>query len=192
MEKRVGIFGGSFDPVHKGHIHIAQSFLRSGLIEQLLILLTPSPPHKKSADQTEYSHRFEMLQLAFQSFDQVQVSDLERELPQPSFTLQTIEYLQEQYVDTIFYLCMGEDSLRDFHKWYHYKEILERVVLLIAKRPGFDSSTVDSEILEHVIFIDHEPVAVSSTEIRKNFALKKKNVPTDVFDYIKNQQLYRN
>ncbi|MDR9366407.1 MAG: nicotinate (nicotinamide) nucleotide adenylyltransferase [Balneolaceae bacterium] len=191
MEKRVGIFGGSFDPVHKGHFKITRSFLNSGLIRELLILLTPSPPHKQATDQTDFSHRYEMLKLAFQTEDQVRVSDLEKDLPQPSYTLQTIEYLQNRYPDSIFYLCLGEDSLRDFHKWHKYKKILERVTLLVARRPEVDTSSVDPEILEKVIFIDHEPVSVSSTEIRQANGHEMDDLPPTVADYIKKHNLYR-
>lgn len=191
MKKRVGIFGGSFDPVHNGHIQIAQSFLKSGLIRELLILLTPSPPHKQEMDQTDYLHRYKMLKLAFQSVDQIRVSDLEQNLPQPSYTLHTIEHLQKQYPECIFYLCLGEDSLRDFHEWYRYKKILERVNLLVAKRPDTDTSAVDPEILEKTIFIDHEPVPVSSTDIREKKGEKNNDLPPAVADYIKKHNLYR-
>jgi nicotinate-nucleotide adenylyltransferase len=190
LQKRVGIFGGSFDPVHNGHIQIARSFLNSGLVQQLLILLTPLPPHKRGMEQAEYSHRFEMLKLAFDTIDHVQVSNLEKNLPQPSYTLQTIEHLQRRYPDTVFFLCIGEDSLRDFYEWHEYKKILERVNLIVAKRPGIDSSAVDPKILEKVIFINHDPVSVSSTQIREKNGEWMNNLPSAVVDYIKKHNLY--
>ena len=191
MEKRVGIFGGSFDPVHNGHIQIARSFLKSGLIRQLLVLPTPSPPHKQGLDQADYTHRFEMLKLAFRSIDHIQVSNLEQTLPHPSYTLQTIEHLQREYPGSIFYLCLGEDSLRDFHKWYQYKKILDKVNLLVAKRPEINTTEVAPEILEKTIFIKHEPVSVSSTEIRQTNGHEANDLPPSVADYIKKHNLYR-
>lgn len=191
MKTRVGIFGGSFDPVHNGHIQIARSFLNSGLIHKLLVLLTPSSPHKEEIEQTEYSHRFAMLKLAFVDVEGAEVSDLEMNLPSPSYTLQTIKHLQKKNPDCIYYLCLGEDSLLNFHKWYRYKEILGRVSLIVARRPGVDSSGVHPSILEKVIFIDHEPVAVSSTAIRQSTGTKKDDLPQPVADYIKKHSLYR-
>lgn len=191
MRRRVGIFGGSFDPVHYGHVQIARSFLNSGLINKLLVLLAPSPPHKKSIHQTNYFHRFEMLKLAFKEEDQIDISDLEKRLPKPSYTLQTIEHLQTEYPEDLFYFCLGEDSLRDFDQWYEYKKILQKLDLIVAKRPGIDTSDVAPEILENVIFIDHDPVSVSSTSIRKEKGDGKSDLPAEVADYIKKHSLYQ-
>lgn len=191
MKRRVGIFGGSFDPVHNGHVQIARSFLNSGLIQKLLILLSPSPPHKQGQHQAETSHRFEMLKLAFNDIKEAKVSDLERNLPKPSYTLQTIEHLQKKNPDHLFYLCLGEDSLLHFHKWHRHEDILERVYLVVARRPGIDTSGVDQNILEKVIFIDHDPVAASSTAIRQANGDKISDLPQPVVDYIKKHNLYR-
>jgi nicotinate-nucleotide adenylyltransferase len=191
LERRVGIFGGSFDPVHKGHVQIARSFLDSGLIQKLLVLLSPSPPHKQEKNQADYSYRFEMLKLAFKDIDGVEISDLEQNLPKPSYTLHTIEFLQEKHPDTLFYLCIGEDSLLNFHEWHRYEEILERVYLIVVKRPGVYTSELDPKILEHVIFIDHDPVSASSTAIRKAKGDKRSDLPKPVKDYIEKHKLYQ-
>lgn len=191
MKKRVGIFGGSFDPVHCGHVRIANSFLKSGLIGELLVLLSPYPPHKQDQNQTEFSHRLAMLRLAFEDMENVTISDLEHKLPKPSYTLQTIDHLQSSNPDTLFYLCLGQDSLKDFHKWHKYNEILEKVELLVAERPDVDHSEVDTRILEHTIFVDHKLYQVSSTKIRHSSGEKEADLPNSVAHYIKENNLYQ-
>lgn len=146
MTKRTGIFGGSFDPVHFGHLRLARSFLNSGLIDNLLILLTPDPPHKQGVKKSLYHHRLEMLKIAFQNKKNVTISDLEKKLPQPSYSLQTVDHLQAKHPNTQFYLCMGEDSLQHFSTWFKYKEILNKIDLLIAERPGYNAENISEEI----------------------------------------------
>lgn len=188
LKTRVGIFGGSFDPVHKGHVAIARSFLESRLVDQLLILPAAVAPHKKDAEQTPFHHRFEMLKQAFSKTDRVKISDLEAALPEPSYTLQTLRYLKDHYPGTVFFLCLGEDSLQAFSTWHRYKDILEWVPLLAARRPGFDSAEADPEILERTIFIDHKPIDISSTGIRNR--VNEQLLPREVVNYIRKHKLY--
>ena len=189
--RRIGILGGSFDPVHNGHLRIAKSFLDSHLIEKLLIIPAPSPPHKNDL-RASFCHRIEMLKLAFQDWDGVEVSDLEEKLSAPSYSIQTIEYLQREHPNTLFYLCLGEDSLIHFHTWFRYKDIVERVTLLVAERPHFDSSIIDKELLEKTIFVDHKPINLSSTEIRKSKDDQNgtKSIPESVQEYMHTYKLY--
>lgn len=191
---RIGIFGGAFDPVHLGHVKIAESFLASNIIDKLLVLPTPASPHKKDKEQTPFGHRYEMLKLVFQEYDKVFVSDLESHLPKPSYTLRTIETLQEKHPENKYFLCIGEDSLAAFNTWWKYEEILLRTPLIVASRPGSESSTISREILERAIFIDHTEVDVSSTEIRKKARMEddslKSLVPESVAHYIFNNKLY--
>lgn len=192
MRNRVGIFGGAFNPVHKGHVRAANSFLKSGLIDELLVLPTPTPPHKSSDGLVGFKHRVEMLKRAFSGFKDVTVSDLESQFPEPSYTLQTINYLYEEYPKTRFYLCLGEDSIVHFENWYMYKEILKKIVLLVAERPGFDSSKIPDEILERAIFVNHEPVDLSSSEFRDSESGSGlTSLPEPVRAYIEKHNLYR-
>lgn len=196
-KKRVGIFGGTFDPVHTGHVALAHSFLNSGLIDSLLVTLTPDAPHKQGQDKTSFDDRLAMLSLAFGEIENAEVSTLERKLPSPSYTLQTLEYLQNSRPDTLFYLCMGEDSLVQFHKWYKYKEILKRTDLIVAERPGYHRDSVSDEILESVIIVDHHPVNASSTKVRQGLQEqshsfdKETDLPERVRRYIDEKGLYR-
>jgi len=197
MKKRTGIFGGSFDPVHSGHVSLAKSFLDSGLIDRLLVTLTPEAPHKQGQDKTSYNDRLAMLKLAFEEIENAEVSTLEHHLSSPSYTLQTIEYLQEAHPTILYYLCMGEDSLVHFHNWHRYRDILKRVDLIVAERPGYDRQNVSDEILESVIMVDHHPVDTSSTVVRKSLRKqshsfdKETDLPERVRRYIDEKGLYR-
>jgi len=191
LKKRTGIFGGSFDPVHSGHLEVADSFLKSGLIDELLILPTPYPPHKKEKNQTPFHHRLKMLEIAFAGWDSVKISDLEANLPSPSYTLQTLRYLKKENPDTRFFLCLGEDNLKIFEKWYKSDEILKETVLIIAERPGFDSSGIPPKILERAVFVEHHPVDASSTRVRKAMKQSGDLLPENVAEYIQKHGLYQ-
>lgn len=131
-----------------------------------------------------------MLRLAFDEMMNATVSDLEQQLPKPSYTLQTIEHLQSKHPDTLYYLCIGQDSLRNFHEWHRYEEILVKVDLLVAERPGFDNSQIAPAILEHAIFVEHKPYSVSSSAIRRLNGKVKEDLPNAVADYIEKNNLY--
>ena len=189
--KRIGLFGGSFDPVHNGHIEAVNSFLASGLIDEIWILLTPVPPHKPDQKKTDFEHRYNMLKLAFQESDNTKISDIEKDLPKPSYTLQTIDHLKKQHSEYTFFLCLGEDSLQSFHKWHKFEEILDECTLMVVDRPGADHSGVDSKILEKTVFVDHKPMNISSTEIRQSPETSTLvNLPDEVQNYIQKNNLY--
>ncbi|MEX0994578.1 MAG: nicotinate (nicotinamide) nucleotide adenylyltransferase [Balneolaceae bacterium] len=194
MKKRIGILGGSFDPVHNGHILIARSFLKSKVIHQLLITPAPSPPHKRGLSAT-FSHRYEMLKLAFQDEKRILISDIENNLPEPSYTLRTIETLQQKHPDNLFYLCMGGDSLAGLTSWYKYQQIMDKVSLLVAERPGVNHLEIAEHIKENAIFADHSPFEVSSTFIREERTghqrVENLPLPDKVAEYISNHHLYR-
>ncbi|WP_445665040.1 nicotinate (nicotinamide) nucleotide adenylyltransferase [Fodinibius sp. AD559] len=194
QQKSIGLLGGSFDPVHNGHLSIAESFLDSDLLDELWVLLTPDPPHKTDQAQADYQLRLEMLQAAFEDFDDVKVSNLEKKLPQPSYTIQTLEYLKDQHPDYAFYLCIGGDSLRDFKNWKDWQKILDHTDLLVAQRPSSDTQKIDKFLKDHVHFINHEPIQISSTVIRNAVANGddiSDLVPLSVKNIIDNKQLYR-
>jgi len=194
MAQNIGLFGGTFDPVHNGHISISKAFLNSGLIDELWILLTPDPPHKQNSVHAPYADREQMLNLAFTDEKRVRISTVENTLPSPSYSIQTIRHLKKQYPDYTFYLCIGGDSLTSFHKWYKYREILNECELIVAHRPGFDVSDIPIEIKNKAHLINNRPLDISSTEIR-NHCNKGENigdlVPNSVAVYIKDKKLYQ-
>ncbi len=191
--KKVGLFGGTFDPVHNGHVSIAQSFMDSGNLDELWVLLTPNPPHKLDEEQVNYSTRLTMLKKAFEGFD-VSILTIENNLPKPSYTFQTIQYLKKEHPNYEFYFCMGEDSLAQFHTWKYFKEILDEANLLVAKRPGNAHKKVLAEILSQTTFVSHHPIPIASSEIRTAVAKGsdvKNLVPSKVLDLIVKEHLYQ-
>ncbi|MDX1638400.1 MAG: nicotinate (nicotinamide) nucleotide adenylyltransferase [Balneolaceae bacterium] len=194
MAARVGLFGGTFDPVHKGHVSIVGSFLISGRIDELWVLPSPCPPHKDNSEITSYKHRRNMLELAFEQFDGVEICDVEKNLPQPAYTIRTIRYLKKKYPETIFYLCIGEDSLEEFHTWHKPDEIIEECELLVAGRPGSTKKNAEQTYVDQATFVNHEPVDISSTKLRAMIAgaghRYQSWIPQRVQEYIIKHGLY--
>lgn len=193
MAKSIGLFGGTFDPVHNGHISIAQSFIQSHIIDELWILLTPYPPHKENREQTSYSVRLKMLESAFSSVLGSYVLTIENELPQPSYSINTIKYLKAEHPEITFYFCIGEDNLIHFHNWKSYKEILNEIELLVVSRPTSDYSKINVNILSKTTFIKHEPIDISSTQIKQKLQRKESVndlLPQKVLQIIKDESLY--
>lgn len=195
IPRNIGIFGGTFDPVHNGHVSIAKSFLDSGIIDALWIFLNPAPPHKSHDPHESYAARFRLLTLAFESVNNVQISDLETTLPRPCYTIQTVKYLVDRYPEQTFYLCMGKDSFLSFKSWYKWQQILSHCRLLVADRPINNSRVVDPDLLDQTTFVDHEPMEVSSTQVRNHITAGKSIeglVPEEVASMIKKENLYKN
>lgn len=191
-EESIGLLGGTFDPVHKGHFSIARSFLDSKFIGELWVVLTPTPPHKPDESITAYTHRKTMLELAFDDMEDIRISDVESRLPSPSYTIQTIEYLQEKYTEKTFYLCIGEDSLKDFTQWHRWEEILKRCHLLVAARPNVETD-IENLPTGRIHWVDHTPIHISSTELRKKLSQDidvNDLIPEDVLTYIEKKNLY--
>lgn len=192
MDNRVGIFGGSFDPVHIGHIRQCESYLASGFIDQIWIVPVFAAPHKSTGTVASYSDRLEMLNLAFADNERIRVMDIESSLPIPNYTIRTLDFLNPTYPDLHFCLCIGSDSLAQFHTWYEYEQILVNTRLLVATRPDVDISDVKQSILEKSTIINHEPVDISSSQIRQELALTGTSVglTIPVLRYIKEKNLY--
>ena len=191
-----GLLGGSFDPVHNGHIAISQSFLDSGYIDKLYIILSPDPPHKADRNFADFEHRFNMLKLAFDNPKNLLISKIENKLSKPSYTINTIEYFAEKYPDRELYLCIGEDSYNDFTNWHKWEEIVKRCTLLVAKRPDSGINAELPALLKaKAKFISHDPVDISSSSIREMIGEEedvKEFLPEEVYSYIQGHQLYRN
>lgn len=190
----IGLLGGSFDPVHNGHVSICRSYLNSKYVDRLFVVLTPEPPHKEDRELTAYSHRFKMLKLALGNFENLIISDIEQRLPKPSYTVNTVEHFKNKFPGHDLYLCIGEDSFLHFTNWYKWQQIIEKCMLLVAGRPNSGDRELPKKLRSQARFIKHEEVEISSSNIREKLRNGEKvnqYLPVKVRDYIKNHQLYR-
>ena len=190
---RIGIYGGSFNPIHKGHTQLAASIVAQGLVDELWLMVSPLNPLKSGevSDIAEYEHRLKMVELATQSIKGVKVSDFERSLPLPSYTITTLGELQKAYPEHEFTLVIGADNWESFPRWYHADEIIERYQILIYRRPGCEFD--ETSLPQSVKVVDTPLFDISSTEIRTSIAEGKpltKWVDRKVLTYIKRHHLY--
>ena len=141
---RIGIYGGSFNPIHKGHTELAASIVQQGLVDELWLLVSPLNPLKQgeTSDIAEYEHRLSMARLATEDIEGVKVSDFEKNLPLPSYTITTLGELHKAYPEHEFLLVIGADNWERFPRWYHAQEIIDTYSILIYRRPGCELSLI--------------------------------------------------
>ena len=187
MGARIGLFGGAFDPIHIGHLGLIDSMLASGVLDTLCVVPTYDPPHRPPA-RYPFMDRLRMTRLALQAHADVRVLSVESLLPRPSYTVRTLEYLQSGSPGDTFFLCIGFDSLATFTRWHRHREILRMCSLLVASRPGTDPARIPPEVLDHAVFVEHEPIDVSSTRIRETLEAGDDLsglVPQSVLEYLR-------
>lgn len=189
----IGLLGGSFDPVHIGHLEIIQSFLDCSYIDLLYVILSPNPPHKENRDLTDFKHRFKMLEMTFGGMENLLISTIEKKLSKPSYTVNTVNHFNNKFPNDDLYLCIGEDSYVEFSNWYKWEEIIKNCTLLVAKRPKAAKNNLPAKLVEKACFIEHEKIDISSSDIRKKIRLGEKVedlLPANVWNYIEKNQLY--
>jgi nicotinate-nucleotide adenylyltransferase len=190
---KVGIYGGSFNPIHKGHTQLAASIVEQGLVDELWLLVSPLNPLKSGevSDIAEYEHRLKMAELATEGIQGVKVSDFERHLPLPSYTVKTLAALREAYPKHEFVLVIGADNWERFPRWYRADEIIKKYRILVYRRPGCE---MDETVLPPSVQVVETPLYdVSSTEIRasvKKGRMMRRWLDSRVARYIKEKGLY--
>lgn len=196
---KIGLYFGTFNPIHIGHLIIANHMAEHADLDQIWMVVTPHNPLKKKDTLLKDAIRLELVHLATENYPKIKPSDIEFKLPQPSYTVNTLAYIQEKYPKHEFSLIMGEDNLKSFHKWKNYEVILQNHDIYVYPRLDAKSSSaeVKKEALENhpkIHFIDAPVVEISATFIRE--AIKKnKNIqpllPNKVWEYINHNNLYR-
>lgn len=189
---KIGLFFGSFNPVHTGHLIIANYMANFTDLDEVWMMVSPHNPLKDQKGLANMYDRLEMAKIAAENAEHIRVSDFEFQLPQPSYTIDTLTHLSEKYPGRQFSLIMGSDNLQSLKKWKNYELILRDYHIYVYPRPGFENS----EFLQHpaVTLTDSPLVEISSTFIRK--ALKEnKNVqffvPDAVLAFMESKSLYR-
>lgn len=163
----VGLYFGSFNPIHVGHLILAQYMIQRDDIDALWFVVSPQNPFKNKSTLLKDYHRMALVRLAIEDEPSFRAEDIEFELPQPSYTIDTLTYLREKHPDTNFSLIMGEDNLRGFSKWKNYEQILENHKLFVY--PRFENEPIEHTLKDHtqVVFCENVPMMkISASYIR--------------------------
>lgn len=162
--KRIAVFGGSFNPVHYGHVGVARRVMEENLADEVWLTVSPRNPLKEQSGLLDERLRLELVRLAVADVPGAEASDFEFALPRPSYSWQTLAALTEAYPEASFSLVIGSDNWLLFPKWAHYEEILARYSLIVYPRPGF--SVRASSLPDNVRLLDAPLFPWSSTDIR--------------------------
>ncbi|MCK9266248.1 nicotinate-nucleotide adenylyltransferase [bacterium] len=194
LGNRIGIIGGTFDPIHNGHLIIAEKARDEFSLEKVVFIPAGNPPHKKtffaSAEQ-----RYEMVKTAVKNNPFFEVSTIELDKKRISYTYETVLQLEQQYLNSQLYLIIGEDSFLDLASWHKYELLAKKVVFLVARRDLVEKSVkppLDIEMLNYY-FISSPLVEISSSYIRDCIYFEKTVkylIPDKVFEYIRRNNLY--
>lgn len=193
---KVGLFFGSFNPIHAGHMVLANYMLAYTDLDQVWFVVSPHNPLKKKSSLLQERQRLHLVQLAIGDHTKLKACDIEFHISQPSYTIHTLAHLHEKYPQLKFVLLMGEDNLQSFHKWKNFEEILKQYELYVYPRyQTAVESTGSIDIIQHssVKQIAAPRIEISSTAIRQAI-LDKRDVryfvPLPVWEYIKEMHFY--
>jgi len=198
--KSIGIFGGTFNPIHNGHINLINEVNEHLSLDKIIIMPTKIPPHKQALNLASECDRLEMCRLAFEENSKIEVSDYEINQAGKSYTVLTLRYFKENFPDTKLFFIMGSDMILSFHTWYLYEEILKLATIVAVSRNHEDTQKIidySGKILKlggECIIIPIEPYEISSTQIRDAVISSKDfscYLPKKVVNYIERNKLYK-
>jgi nicotinate-nucleotide adenylyltransferase len=161
---KIGLYFGSFNPVHIGHLIIASYIANNTEVEKVWFVVSPQNPFKKTGALLNEYHRLHLVKLATEDNNQLQASDIEFKLPRPSYTIDTIAYLKEKYPQHEFFIIMGSDGLQNIDKWKNFETLKKTVPFIIYRRPGFEITPIEDA---HIITVDAPLLEISATTIRR-------------------------
>lgn len=191
---KIGLYFGTFNPIHVGHLIIANHMVEYSDLDQVWMVVTPHNPHKQKSSLLDDYQRLEMVHLATKDYPKIKPSDIEFKLPQPNYTVNTLAHLQEKFPTYEFALIMGEDNLNSLHKWKNYEVILQNHNIFIY--PRLNSGVIDEQFVNHpkIHRVGAPVIELSSTFIRENIK-KGKNVrallPENVWAFLDHNLFYK-
>lgn len=191
---KIGLYFGTFNPIHVGHMVIANHMAEHSDLDQIWMVVTPHNPHKTKNTLLDDYKRLEMVFLATESYSKIKPSDIEFKLPQPNYTVNTLAHLMEKFPAHEFSLIMGEDNLNSLHKWKNYEVILENHHVYVY--PRVSTEKVDSQFINHpkIHRVAAPVMEISSTFIRdsiKNGKNTKPLLPMEVWQFIDQNNIYK-
>lgn len=165
---KVGLYFGSFNPIHIGHLIIASHIVQNTNVEQVWLVISPQNPLKKSSTLLNEYHRLFLVQVSIEEEPALKASDIEFRLPKPSYTIDTLTYLSEKYPQHNFTVIMGSDSFQNLPAWKNYEQIIKNYPIIVYERPGVvpEMKFANGDF----IFLKAPLLEISSTHIRKNIA----------------------
>ena len=193
--KKIGLFFGSFNPIHIGHLILANYILENSDMDELWFVVSPQNPFKNKKSLLTDHNRLDMVQLAVKNYPKMRASNVEFSLPKPSYTIDTLTYLKEKYPNYSFALIMGEDNLDSLPKWKNAEKLMSDYQIIVYPRT-FEGEKIDSEYLQHenISMVNAPIIELSATEIR-NMIKEGKNVrpmlPPEVFEYLDGSSFYK-
>lgn len=196
---KIGILGGTFDPIHNAHIEIAENAYKQFELDKVWIMPTPCPPHKDKTNITPVEDRVNMINLAIEDVDGLELCDFETKKQGPVYSADTLTDLKAKYPDDTFYFIIGSDSLETFASWYKPEVIVDKAQLLVVKRGEKDSdldfeklvSELEDKFGIMIPCVVMDEMYESSTDIRTGIQSLEQSVPKNVYNYILEHNLYR-
>jgi len=193
LKLKVGLYFGSFNPIHIGHMAIANYMVEYTSIDQLWFIVSPHNPLKNKSNLLNDYQRLDLVNLAIEDDNRFRASNIEFNLPKPSYTIDTLTYLKEKFADYKFIILMGSDNLESFHKWKNFKTIVQNYGIIVYPRPGFEQA----KVLKHdnITIAKEAPLMEVSSSFIRNAIHEGKDVrhflPQNVWKYVDEMNFYK-
>ena len=190
----IGLYFGTFNPIHVGHLIIANHMVENSDLDEIWMVVTPHNPFKKKSSLLDNYHRLQLVDLATENYPKIKSSKIEFDLPQPNYTVNTLVHISEKYPQYNFSLIMGEDNLKSLHKWKNYETILEHHHIYVYPRISEGKKATQFDNHPKIHKIDSPIIQISSTQIRKGIQEEKNIQPmlsNSVWKYIDEMNFYR-